>query len=158
MQSRKIGDKAFEYSNKELKISEDLDSPYDIAKSIYNLGKHESERGDEENARKKFLQVLETAEKYGIAELEELSCTALGRSCGDAGDYVKAISYFERVSKIYDQNGDKNSLARILFDIGTYHFLDDNNQSALDFYLAGIDLLEFLEDRLVKSDLNNVCN
>lgn len=151
-------DKAFEYSDKALKVSEDFDSPYDIAKSMYNLGKHESVRGDEENAREKFLQVLETAEKYGIAELEELSCTALGRSYGDEGDYAKAISYFERVAEIYERYGDKSSLGRILFDIGTYHFLNDDKKSALNSYLEGVNLLEFLEDSLVKSDLNNVCN
>ena len=151
-------DKAFESSNKALSISEKLDSPYDIAKSLYNLGKHESLLGDEEKAQEKFVKVLETADKYGITELEELSCTALGRSYGDAGDYAKAISYFERVAEIYERYGDKSSLGRILFDIGTYHFLNDDKKSALQHYLEGVNLLEFLEDRLVKSDLNNICN
>lgn len=151
-------DKAFEYSNKALKVSEDFESPYDIAKSIYNLGKHESTLGNEEKAREKFFQVLETAEKYGIAELEELSCTALGRSYGDEGEYVKAISYFERVADIYEQTEDNYSLAQIIFDMGTYHFLNDNKQSSLEYYLKGINLLEFSEISLAKSNLNNICN
>lgn len=150
-------DKAFEYSNQALKISKDFDSPYDLAKSIYNFGLHESKRGDEENAREKFLRVLETGETYGIAELEELSCTALGRSFGDAGDYAKGISYFERVAEIYEQYDDKGALARIRFDIGTYHFLNGDKQSALNAYLEGIELLEYLEEKLAKGNLTNVC-
>lgn len=151
-------DKAFEYSNKALEVSEDFDSPYDVAKSIYNLGKHESVRGNEEKAREKFLQVLETAEKYGIAELEELSCTALGRSYGDEGNYTKAISYFERVVSIYEQTENYNSLTQIIFDIGTYHYLNENKQSALKYYLKGINFIGFSENSRAKSNLNNICN
>lgn len=151
-------EKAFEFSNKALKIAEDLESPYDIAKSLYNLGKHESTRGDEKNAREKFFQVLETAETYNIDELEELSCTALGRSYGDADNYEKAISYFERLAQIYERYNDRRALARIVFDIGTYQTFNGDYQAALKSYSEGIELFGHLEERLVKFNLNNLCS
>lgn len=154
---RKDWDKAFEYINRALTIGEDFDSPYDLAKSLYNLGVHELKRGDEQNAREKFLRVLETGENYGIVELEELASTALGRSFGDAGDYAKGIYYFERVAEVYEQYGDKGALARIRFDIGTYYFLNEDKQSALTSYLEGIALLAHLEEKLARGNLTNVC-
>jgi len=148
---------AFKYSNEALRISEELGSPYDIAKSNFNLGKHEYERGNVEAAREKFLGVLETAEQYELDELQELAYIALGRLYGDAGDLDQAITYFMRVAVIYERFQLKPKLAAIYFDIGTFYQRKDDQQSALDWYLKGVELFEhFSEEQQVELYLKNI--
>jgi tetratricopeptide (TPR) repeat protein len=134
---------AFKYSNEALRISEELRSPYDIAKSNFNLGKHEYDRGNVEAAREKFLGVMETAERYELDELQELAYIALGRLYGDAGDLDQAITYFVRVAGIYERFHQKSKLAAIYFDIGTFYQQKEEQQSALDWYLKGVELFEY---------------
>lgn len=148
---------AFKHSNEALRISEELGSPYDIAKSNFNLGKHEYERGNVEAAREKFLGVLETAEHYELDELQELAYVALGRLYGDTGDLDQAISYFTRVAGIYERFNQKSKLAAIFFDIGTFYQRKDDQQSALDWYLKGVELFEhFGEDQQAELYLKNI--
>ncbi|HEX7318551.1 MAG TPA: tetratricopeptide repeat protein [Pyrinomonadaceae bacterium] len=148
---------AFKYSNEALRVSEELGSPYDIAKSNFNLGKHEHERGNVEAAREKFLGVQETADRYELDELQELAYIALGRLCGDAGDFDQAITYFMLVAGIYERFQQRSKLAAIHFDIGTFYLRKDDRQSALDWYLKGIGLFEhFGEERQIELYLNNI--
>jgi tetratricopeptide (TPR) repeat protein len=150
-------DEAFEYSNKALSISEELKSPYDIAKSLFNLGKHEYERGNIDAAREKFLSVLETAERYELDELEELANIALGRLYGDTEDFDQAITYFKRVGEIYEKFGQKTPLAAIYFDIGTFYQCKGDDQLAFDWYLKGAELFEHLRDeKQIELYLNNI--
>lgn len=149
--------KAFEYSNDALRISEELGSPYDIAKSNFNLGKHEYDRGNIDTAREKFLGVLEAAERYELDELQELAYIALGRLYGDAGELDQAITYFTRVAGIYERFHQKSKLAAIYFDIGTFYQRKDDQQSALDWYLKGVELFEhFSEEQQVELYLKNI--
>lgn len=148
---------AFKYSNEALRISEELGSSYDIAKSNFNLGKHEYARGNVEAARNKFLSVLETAERYELDELQELAYISLGRLYGDAGDLDQAISYFTRVASIYEKFHQKSKLAAIYFDIGTFYQRRDDQQSAQDWYLKGVELFEhFSEEEQVELYLKNI--
>lgn len=150
-------DEAFEYSTKALHVAEEMQSPYDIAKSLYNLGKHEYERGDTEAAREKYLSVMEIAESYENDELEELASVALGRLYNDAEDFDQAISYFKRVAAIYEKFDQKAPLAAIYFDIGTFYLEKEDNPSALDWYLKGIELFEhFTDERRIEIYLQNI--
>lgn len=133
---------AFEYSTKALSIAEELRSPYDIAKCVFNIGKHEHERGNVTLAQEKFLAALEIADSYELDEIQELASIALGRLYGNIGDFDQAITFFGRAAGIYEEFNQKPELAAIYFDIGTFYQGKDDQQAALDWYLKGIELFE----------------
>ena len=152
-----LWEEAFEYSTRALRIAEEMQSPYDIGKSLYNLGKHEHERGDIDAAREKYLGAMEIADCYGIDELDELVSIALGRLSYGTEDFELAISYFSRVATIYEKFDQKESLAMIYFDIGTFHREKGDYSVALDWYLKGIELFEhFTDEQKVVLYLQNI--
>jgi tetratricopeptide (TPR) repeat protein len=148
---------ASEYSNKALRISEELASPYDTAKSLFNLGKQDVERGNNEMALEKFQRVLEIAEEYQIDELQELAYIATGRVHGDAGDFDQAISYFSRVAALYERFNLKRQLSAIYFDIGTFYQKKEDHFLAFDWYVKGLALFEsFTDEQQIELYLKNV--
>lgn len=153
---RQDWERAFDYSRKALKIAEDLQSPYDISKSLYNLALHLWDQGNIKEAREKLSEVIQIAEKYDLDEVVELACIALGRLYADISEFEQAILYFERVARIYEKYEQKDPLCKINFDIGTcYAYSNSGPNSAVNYYLTGIELLEFLNDeKLIKFYLN----
>lgn len=150
-------EEAFEHSTKALHIAEESRSPYEIAKSLYNLGKHEHERGNRDAAREKYLSVQETAERYDIDELEELASVSLGRLYDEDGEYDSAVAQFERAAGVYERFDQKAPLAAVYFDIGTLHQHKGDHAAALAWYLKGVELFEhFADDHRIELYLKNV--
>lgn len=148
---------ASEYSNKALRISQELGSPYDTAKSLFNLGKQDVEQGSNEAALEKFQKVLEIAEEYQIDELQELAYIATGRVYGDAGDFDQAISYFSRVAALYERFNLRRQLSAIYFDIGTFFQKKEDHLVSLDWYIRGLALFEsFTDEQQIELYLKNV--
>jgi len=148
---------ALDYGNLALKASEDLGSPYDIAKSLFNLGKQEAEQGNRQSALEKFEKVLQVAEEYRLDELEELGSIAAGRVHGDNGDFDQAIHYFKRVASLYERLNLTPKLAAIYIDIGTFYQRKEDQLSALEWYLKGLLLFEsFRDEEQIELYLRNV--
>ena len=128
------------------RIAEEVGSPCDVAKSTHNLGIHEAWQGNQEAARKRYLEALEIAEAFGCWEVEELAQIALGRQNHESGNYDEAIGCFQRVAEIRQRIGDMSGLASITFDIGTFYWHKGDLQKAVDRYEKGIALFEHLTD------------
>lgn len=149
--------KAFEYSHKALKIAKELNSPYDIAKSLYNLAKHNLELEEFDLSEKDLLEVLDISEEYDLDEVKELAFIGLGGLYHRTNKYEKAVFYFEQVAEICEKYSQKNTLCGIKFDIGTFHLSNKDLEKATEFYLEGIDLFENLkEENERKLYLNNI--
>jgi tetratricopeptide (TPR) repeat protein len=148
---------ALDFGKKALQASEDLDSPYDIAKAMFNLGKQDAERGNRQSALQKFEKVLQVAEEYELDELEELGSIAAGRVHADNGDFDQAIHYFKRVAALYERLNMTPKIAAIYFDIGTFYQRKEDHSSALEWYLKGILLFDsFRDEEQIDLYLRNV--
>lgn len=148
---------ALDFGKKALQASENLGSPYDIAKAMFNLGKQDAEQGNRQSALQKFEKVLQVAEEYELDELEELGSIGAGRVHGDNGDFDQAIHYFKRVAALYERLNMTPKLAPIYFDIGTFYQRKEDHSSALEWYLKGLLLFDsFRDEQQIDLYLRNV--
>ena len=136
--------KARQYSELALQVSEDLGSPYHIAKSLYNLAKHDMVEGSVDAAKEKLTKVLDTVEGLDLWEIDDLAHTALGLTHYNANELESAISSFLKVAEIRERFDDEGQLAPIYFDLGTFNLKKSDTAAAFNFYLKGINLFEHI--------------
>ena len=149
-------DKAFEQSRRALQIAESTESPYHIARAIYNLGIHEQNRGNKDEALKHFENVLKTATKYDLAELEDMVRVALGLLHFESKNFPEAISNFQKVIEIREELENFARVVPLYFDVGTFYIEDKNLEKALEFYLKGIERFDLLDEEQIDVHSKNI--
>ncbi|HIN40019.1 MAG TPA: tetratricopeptide repeat protein, partial [Flavobacteriales bacterium] len=63
------------------------------------------------------------------------------------GDYAKAIDYYTRSLKIYEELGDKNGIAATLNNIGNIYVEQGDYAKAIDYYTKSLKIREEIGDR-----------
>lgn len=148
---------AVRFTKSACQIAQEMNMPYEVASSTYDLGLHEAKQGNQEAALEHYLNALEITKAYGFWQIEESVQVALGKQYHELGDYDEAIACFQRVVEIEEEVEDKTKLASSYFDIGSFYYHKNDYQRALGCYEKGIALFEHLTDeKQVRLFLSNI--
>jgi len=139
-----------------LEIAVKLGSKYDEGKLIYNLGWHETGKGNRNAAHDYYQEALVIGETFSLWEITELAQIALGTQCHVSEDYLGATAYFTKVAESQESRGDKTKLAITYFDIGTFYWKSNDEWHALEYYERGFHIFEHLDDTEIAPFLNNI--
>ena len=149
-------DKALNYYLKSLKIYEEAGNKIGIAKCHCNIGMIYQEQGSFYKALEYYIKSLKIykniGDKEGIAVCnicigvihDYKGCLALSDSDSLQAkkEYEKAIEYYFKSLKIYEEAGDKKSMAGCYCNVGIVYQEQENYNKALEYYLKPLKLYE----------------
>jgi len=147
-------DKALEYFERSIKIQNEIGKKKGIVTTLNNIGVIYQKRGDMARAMKIFSQSLKLAEEIKFKEGIARSLHNIGNIYESYGDpsvssskkesmklgIKKAVDYYSRSLKIWEEIGDKKGIANSLIVIGNVYLKEKNYQEALAYSLRSMKL------------------
>lgn len=135
-------DKAVEYFNKSIEISEKAGNKNEIAISLQAIAQIDIRKGNNTKALNQLYECLKIFEavgdEIGIADVH----LSIGDICFFQNDYVKAMEHHKKSHALYVKNKYEVALSTINFKIGVdYNALKDYPR-ALEYLQKSIDLIE----------------
>jgi len=163
--------KAIEYYLKSLKIAEELCDKSRIAKLLGNIGIVYHDQGDYTIALDYCFKGLKIAEKindkYGIASdygsigntYKEQAYIAISHQDYKKSDslYKKALDYYFKALKLFEELDDNYRIATQLTNIGTVYHDQKDYQKAIDYYFRALKIDEEQGDKSgIATDYGNI--
>ncbi len=143
----KLGEyeKAIEYYEKSLEISEKLGNVHAIALTYNNLGSVYDDKGDYEKAIEYYGRNLKL-EKLGDVRLMAQTYGNLGLEYYRTGAYEKAIEYYERDLEISKELGDVQGMSQTYNNLGLIYADKGEYKKAIEYYEKSLEISKKIED------------
>jgi len=163
--------KALDFYFKTLKIAEELGDKNKIQKQLGNIGIIYHEQGDYSKALDYYFKALKIAkeldDKYGIASdngsignaYKAQAYIAISHQGYKESDslYIKALDYYFKALKLFEELDDKTKIATQLTNIGTVYHDQKDYQKALDYYFKALKIDKELGDKNgIATNLGNI--
>jgi len=105
-----------------------------------------------------FAQIqYDLAEKKGLKKYMALALNTQGVSIKLRGEFPKALHYYQRSLKIFDEIDDKKGLANILSNMGVIYSTQGDYSKALDYYQKSLKMHEEMGHKKgIAMSLNNM--
>lgn len=153
--------KALELNSRSLKIKEEIGDKAGIALSLNSIGIIYEGQGDYSKALEHFIKSLKLQEEIGDKEGEGQSLNNIGAIYNSQGDpdiksskedskkegMLKALQYYDRSIKIFEETGDKIGMATSFNNIGVIYGRQGNITKALEYYTKSLTLRESIGDK-----------
>jgi tetratricopeptide (TPR) repeat protein len=135
-------EKAIEYFNKSIEVSEKAGNKNEIAISLQSIAQIEIRKGNHKKALNQLYECLkifeEVGDEIGIADVH----LGIGDICFRQNDFKRAVEHHERSLNLYIKNNYTVALSTINFKIGVdYNALKDYPR-ALEYLQKSINLIE----------------
>lgn len=153
--------KALEYNSRSLKIKEETGDKMGIALSLNSIATILHDQGDKLKALEYYIRSLEIQEEIGDKEGVAQSLNNIGAIYDIYGDpkvksskdealkagRPKALEYYSKSLKLYEELGDKKGIATALNNIGVTHGKLGDESKALEYYAKSLEIRESIKDR-----------
>lgn len=139
--------KALEYYKKSLKISEELDNIFWVAKNLANIGIIYHNQSDYPKALEYYSKSLKISEELDNKLWVTKILGNIGIIFQNQSDYPKALEYFHKALKIDEEIGYKSGVARNFNSIGNIYYEQSDYPQALGYYNKSLKIYEELQDR-----------
>ncbi|MFH1321981.1 MAG: tetratricopeptide repeat protein [Bacteroidota bacterium] len=135
-------DKAFEFANKALELSEKLNNKNEEAMALFYLGFILSKQEKYEKALKHFQRSLVIYEKSNNIKKIAMTLFNIGLIYNYWGNYEKAIELYQKSLIINQELDDKQEIAKILNNLGLIYDYLGNYEKAIEFYQRSLKIKE----------------
>lgn len=140
-------EKALEYYERSLAISEKISDQQGMSKTLNNIGVANSYLGDYSRALDYHLRSLiikeELSDKSGMAG----SMNNIGLIYMNHGNYPRALDYFQRSLKIKEEFSDSRGIAQTLNNIGLIYMRQKDYLNALNCFRKSLEICEEISDQ-----------
>ncbi len=161
--------KSFEYSNQALELAKKFNSKIEEAKALNNIGNAYYYQSNYEKTieyYKKSLivneeicnsfnedEAISKSGKEGIA----ISLNNIGIVYEKWGNYEKAIEYYQKALKIFEELGNRKGMAALMNNIGIVYYNWTNYEKAIEYYQKSLQMEEELGNKQgTANSLNNI--
>ncbi|BAY61706.1 TPR repeat-containing protein [Calothrix brevissima NIES-22] len=117
---------------------------------LKQLGDHQFNRGQFQEALKSFEQCLIILKKIGEHQGEGIVLTNIGAVYRSQGQYSEALDYYQQALSIFKQLNDRNSQGDTLALIGSIHYQLTDYVKALEFYQQALAIYKQNNDELLE--------
>ena len=137
-------DKAIDFYQKSLVMTEELGDMEGMAMDYGNLGNVYATRGFLDKAIEFYLKSLAITEKLGMKETSANQYGNLGNVYKTRGEFDKAIEMFQKILKIHEELGDKEGMASSYGNLGGVYQTRGELDKAIEFHQKSLTLDEEL--------------
>ncbi|HEY0003856.1 MAG TPA: tetratricopeptide repeat protein [Pyrinomonadaceae bacterium] len=141
-------DKALEYYNRSLNITEELGDRSSVANSLHQIGSIHYLQSEYEIALDYYERSLNIKEEIGDRSGRSYSLGQIGTIHQIRGEYDKALENYKQVLVISEELGDRSSVAISLHQIGMVYQHQGEYDKALEYYNRSLKIEEELGNRL----------
>jgi tetratricopeptide (TPR) repeat protein len=127
-------DKAIDYANQTLALSEKTGYKKGIGNSYHSMGVVYESIGDYSTAIDFFLKALKICEETGDKKGMARTNLSYGQILLGQGKYTEAINTFTKSMNLYNETGNKNGVANTYLFLGDVYFNQGNYPEALKNY------------------------
>lgn len=153
--------KALEFNSRSLKIKEEIGDKAGIALSLNSIGTIYNGQGEYSKALEYFIRSIKLQEEIGDKEGVAQSLNNIGAIYNSQGDpdikssnedskkegMVKALEYYGRSVKIYEELGDKKGIGTSFNNIGVIYGKQGDISKALEYYSKSLKIRESIGDK-----------
>ena len=137
-------DKALDYAQQSLALSEQIDYKKGIGSSYNSIGNVYYIRADFPEALKNYSASLKINEELGQKNNIASAYNNIGNIYKQQGNYPEALKQYSASLKISEELGDKKSIAGAYLNIGVLYYFQGNYPEALKNYSASLKINEEL--------------
>ncbi len=148
--------KALEYNSRSLKIKEEIGDKFGIAFSLNSIAIILEIQGEYPKALEYLIRSLKLQEEIGDKEGMAQSLNNIGAIYNVQGDpsvksskedakkagWLKALEYYERSIKLYEELGNKKGMATTLSNIGVIYGKQGDTKKELEYYSESLKIRE----------------
>lgn len=148
--------KALEYNSRSLKIKEEIGDKFGIAFSLNSIAAIFEIQGEYSKALEYFIRSLKLQEEIGDREGMAQSLNNIGAIYNVQGDpnaksskedakkegMLKALEYYNRSIKLFEEVGDKKGMATALSNIGVIYGKQGDTKKELEYYSESLKIRE----------------
>jgi len=143
--------KSIEYSEKALRIAQEIGNKRHEGAELGNLGIAYFLRGDTQKAIEYYEKALKIAQEIADREGESIRLGNLGSAYAFLGNAPKAIGYYEKALKIAQEIGDKQGEGVCLGNLGIAIFDMGDMKKATDYFEKALKIAQEIEDKTNES-------
>nr|QNO54632.1 photosystem I assembly protein Ycf3 [Methanosarcinales archaeon ANME-1 ERB7] len=152
-------DKALDYFEKALKLSEGLGIKEVMAVQLRNIGNVNLDKGEHEKALGYYLKALKLDEELGRKKEIAADLGNIGIVYRIRGEIEKALEYFEKALELDEKLRIKEGMTRALGNIGIIYQIKGEHEKALEYFEKALELDEELGMKQgIATELMNIGN
>ncbi len=144
--------KSLEYGNKALKLSQDINYKFGVAKSLNGIGIIYNLKGNIPTAIEYYKKSLKMREAIGDKIEIAGSLNNIGIAYFNTGKYTEALKYYLKALKLREEIGNQDDISGSYNNIGSLYMDMDEFDKALEFYNKALNIRKNSTD---KNDLAN---
>lgn len=141
-------DKAVDYAEKALTLSEDIEYGEGQIVALTNLGAAYWRISDLDKAESYFRESLKVAKQHDIQPRKASGYNNLGVLYKTKGKYDIALHYYDSAMSIGEEVDDPKTLAGSLNNIARLLVIQSKHDSSLHYYLKSLELYKQLDDKM----------
>jgi tetratricopeptide (TPR) repeat protein len=150
-------DIAFQYAQKALQISKEIDKADLSLKAQLLLSELSSSLTNFKSALIYANQSLELAEKLKLTKELSQAYELKGLVFSDLGDYSKSTEFYFKSLDLYEQINDKNGIANAFRRIASVYYDQLNYEKALEYYFKALNMAKEINNQEgIASGLNDI--
>jgi len=138
--------RAIEFYQQSLAITEKLGDVPGLATTYMNLGTVYLQKGEWERAIEFYQKALAITEKLGDVHTLAQTYNNLGEVYRHKGEWDRAIEFYQKALAITEKLGDVHTLAQIYNNLGLVYAAKGEWQQAIDFYQQSLAITDKLGD------------
>jgi signal transduction histidine kinase/DNA-binding NarL/FixJ family response regulator len=152
-------EKALEFANQALEISQSISYPKGTAQSLHNIGIIRKIQGNYEMASSLLLEAKNYYEKIHDT-IGIVSClTDMGDIFSKQNNYQIALEHFDKARKLIIKTGNKEKLSRIYNKLGSIYYVQKQFEKALEYHQKSLEINKEIDFKLGMSvNYNNIGN
>ncbi|OHD10377.1 MAG: hypothetical protein A2086_02270 [Spirochaetes bacterium GWD1_27_9] len=139
-------DKALDYYNKSLKISQEIGYKLGISYSYGQIGNIYYQKGEYEESIKFYNKSLKISQEIGYKLGISASYHNIGIIEQKRGEINKALDYYYKSLKIKEEIGDKSGISGSYHNIGAIYQQKGEYKKAIEFYNKSLKIKEEIGD------------
>ncbi|RZJ63444.1 MAG: tetratricopeptide repeat protein [Flavobacterium sp.] len=156
-----------DYARKALKLAEDKKLKQSMANSWLNIGNANIMMSRYTAALKSFTksqELFEQLQKSGKGEMKEIknglarAYGSIGIVCSEQNNYAKALEYYFRALKIYEDTKQENIVARAYNNIGIVYKAQKEYGKALEYFNKALTVQRKIGDNTSAITITNIGN
>jgi len=151
-----------EFAEKALILSRKNNYIKEEGKAYINLGNYSIISGDYQKALEYFRLGKELLEENNSPDEYSKELARIYGSIGivfsEQNSYAKALEYHLKALKLYEKQGDKQTLSRIYNNVGIVYKAQNENPEALKYFIKAYNLQDSLKDPTIGITITNIGN